>query len=161
MELYEYAKKGMTIVMPLKERKKYKAENLVLEHIISSPSEVSDLSTFLDTNKYIFLKWEYATENERDEWREFFNQLHANQKIGKTLSVKTGQMAHEYTSRNIIVIMPEKERKSYRAEASVKKMIISHPKELDKFEDKSKYIFLGWSDGHEEEREEWRKFHSM
>ena len=160
-EFYKYAKEGVVLVMPLKERKKFKAEPLIIKQIISSPDEVKDRSVLLDNNKHLFLKWDRATDEERDIWRKFFDELVADKTIGKMLLAKTGLIVHEYTSRDILVVMPEKERKAYKAELSVTRSIVSHPDDVEDkriFRDSSKYVFLKWDSATDKERDLWNNF---
>jgi hypothetical protein len=166
MDLYKYALAGVKIIMPSKERNNLRAENYILEQIVSSPKEIKeeDKPLFRDHRKYIFIGWTDSYEKERELWRDFFNSLRELE-LRTTLSVKCGYNLHDYTSRNIIVIMPEKEKKKVRAERSVMEKIISHPSEIRFFPEldlkrQGNYVFLGWGDSNEEEREEWRKFHS-
>jgi len=141
-----------------------KAEASILNNVIFSPTQVKDSSIFKDPNKYVFLKWNEASDEDRNQWKLFFNDLdHSN--VGKMVSASTGLNLMEYTSRGMVVIMPEKERKKLKAEVSVLRRVISHPNEISKFPEidfrKSNYfVFIGWGDSHEEERSEWRKFHS-
>jgi hypothetical protein len=164
MELHKYVESGIVVVMPEKERKKLKAEASILNNVIFSPTQVKDSSIFKDPNKYVFLKWNEASDEDRNQWKLFFNDLdHSN--VGKMVSASTGLNLMEYTSRGMVVIMPEKERKKLKAEVSVLRRVISHPNEISKFPEidfrKSNYfVFIGWGDSHEEERSEWRKFHS-
>lgn len=165
MELHKYMESGIVVVMPEKERKRLRTEPEILNKIISRPSEVSDISIFKDHTKYIFLNWMEASDRDREVWRDFFNDLVKNENIGKTVSIKNSHHLYHYTSRNVIVIMPEKERKKLRVEADVLKKVICHPSETVRFPDidftdPSTHIFIGWGDSNEEEREEWRKFHS-
>ena len=164
MELHKYVESGIVVVMPEKERKKLKAEASIMNNVIFSPTQVKDSSIFKDPNKYVFLKWNEASDEDRNQWKLFFNDLdHSN--VGKMVSASTGLNLMEYTSRGMVVIMPEKERKKLKAEVSVLRRVISHPNEISKFPEidfrKSNYfVFIGWGDSHEEERSEWRKFHS-
>jgi nucleoside diphosphate kinase len=165
MELYKYAESGVLMIMPEKEKKNLRAESSILDKIITRPSEVSDVSIFKDYTKYIFLNWMEASDKDREAWRDFFNDLVKNDNIGKTILIKSKHDLYHYTSRNVIVVMPLKERKKLRAEVSVLNKVISHPSETVRFPDidfsnPSTHVFVGWSDSNEEEREEWRKFHS-
>ena len=164
MELHKYVESGIIVVMPEKERKKLKAEASILNNVIFSPTQVKDSSIFKDPNKYVFLKWNEASDEDRNQWKLFFNDLD-HSTVGKMVSASTGLNLMEYTSRGMVVIMPEKERKKLKAEVSVLRRVISHPNEISKFPEidfrKSNYfVFIGWGDSHEEERSEWRKFHS-
>lgn len=164
MELHKYVESGIVVVMPEKERKKLKAEASILNNVIFSPTQVKDSSIFKDPNKYVFLKWNEASDEDRNQWKLFFNDLD-HSTVGKMVSASTGLNLMEYTSRGMVVIMPEKERKKLKAEVSVLRRVISHPNEISKFPEidfrKSNYfVFIGWGDSHEEERSEWRKFHS-
>jgi len=165
MELHKYVEAGILMIMPEKEKKRLRTEPDILNKIITRPSEVSDISIFKDSTKYIFLNWMEASDKDREAWRDFFNELVKNDNIGKTISIKNRYDLYHYTSRNVIVIMPLKERKKLRAEVSVLNKVISHPSETVHFPDidfsnPSTHVFVGWSDSNEEEREEWRKFHS-
>ncbi len=165
MELHKYVESGVVMIMPEKERKKLKTEASILNKIISRPSEVSDVSIFKDHTKYIFLNWMEASDSDREAWKDFFNDLVKNEDIGKTVLLKNKFDLYHYTSRNVIVIMPKKEKKKLKAEASVLRKVICHPSETVRFPDidftnPSTHVFIGWGDSNEEEREEWRKFHS-
>jgi len=112
----------------------------------------------------VFLKWNEASDQDRNQWKLFFNDLDHSD-LGGMVKANTGLNLIDYTSRGMVVIMPEKERKKVKAEASVMRRIISHPNEINKFPEidfkKSNYfVFIGWGDSNEEERQEWRKFHS-
>lgn len=166
MDLYKYALAGVKIIMPSKERNNLRAENYILDQIVSSPKEIreEEKSLYRDYKNYIFIGWSDSYEKERQEWRDFFESLKDLEKK-TTVEVKCGYNLYDYTSRNIIVIMPEKERKKVRAERSVMEKIISHPSEISLFPElnlkrQGNYVFLGWGDSNEEERAEWRKFHS-
>ena len=164
MELHKYVEAGILMIMPEKERKNLKAESHILRNVIYSPTQVMDRTIFKDHNKYVFLKWNEASDQDRNQWKLFFDDLDHSD-LGGMVKANTGLNLIDYTSRGMVVIMPEKERKKVKAEASVMRRIISHPNEINKFPEidfkKSNYfVFIGWGDSNEEERQEWRKFHS-
>jgi len=165
MELHKYVEAGILMIMPEKERKRLRAEASILENVIYSPSQVKDRSVFKNHNKYVFLKWNEASDEDRNQWKLFFDELDHSD-LGSMVKVNTGVNLIEYTSKGIVVIMPEKDRKKLKVESSVMKRVISHPNETTKFpeinfrSDLNKFMFIGWGDSNEEERSEWRKFHS-
>ena len=166
MELYKYADAGVIVIMPEKEKKKLKVEAYVYNNIISHPSEVKERGLFKNSNNYTFYNWDSASPTEKLAWKDFFEVLVKNDAIFKSISAKTNNFIGQFTRQGLVVILPEKERKKFKAERAVLNRVISHPSEMKNFPDidfrkADSYVFIGWSDANEEEREEWRKFHSM
>ena len=113
MELHKYVEAGILMIMPEKERKNLKAESHILRNVIYSPTQVMDKTIFKDHSKYVFLKWNEASDQDRNQWKLFFDDLDHSD-LGGMVKANTGLNLIDYTSRGMVVIMPEKERKKVK-----------------------------------------------